>query len=123
MVRFISNIPIFRRLFIAFAIAALIPGIVIVLLGNYYISSLTARGQAVRTSFDAQNAASQQETNLQRMNAVLQAFHNQVFGSVGSVIQNSSFYASGALAGQEVRYNEAQFDQAITTYPSNYELA
>ena len=86
MVRFISNMPIFRRLFIAFAIAALIPGIVIVLFGNYYISSLTTRGQAVRISFDAQSAASQEETNLQRMNAVLQAFHNEIFGSLGGVI-------------------------------------
>src|SRR5947209_7229803 len=122
MVRFISNIPIFRRLFIAFAIAALIPGIVIVLLGNYYVSSLTTRGQAVRISFDAQSAASQEETNLQRMNAVLQAFHNQIFGSLGSVIQDASFYASGAQDGQEVRHNEAEFDQAIGNYQSNYEI-
>src|SRR6266699_198283 len=122
MVRFISNMPIFRRLFIAFAIAALIPGIVIVLLGNYYVSSLTTRGQAVRISFDAQSAASQEETNLQRMNAVLQAFHNQIFGSLGSVIQDASFYASGAQDGQEVRHNEAEFDQAIANYQSNYEI-
>src|SRR2546421_6008262 len=122
MVRFISNMPIFRRLFIAFAIAALIPGIVIVLLGNYYVSSLTTRGQAVRISFDAQSAASQEETNLQRMNAVLQAFHNQIFGSLGSVIQDASFYASGAQDGQEVRHNEAEFDQAIGNYQSNYEI-
>src|ERR1700694_5394451 len=122
MVRFIRNMPIFRRLFIAFAIAALIPGIVIVLLGNYYVSSLTTRGQAVRISFDAQSAASQEETNLQRMNSVLQAFHNQIFGSLGGVIQDPSFYSSGALAGQEVRHNEAEFDQAIANYQSNYEI-
>src|ERR1700694_3111720 len=122
MVRFIRNMPIFRRLFIAFAIAALIPGIVIVLLGNYYVSSLTTRGQTVRISFDAQSAASQEETNLQRMNAVLQAFHNQIFGSLGGVIQDPSFYSSGALAGKEVRHNEAEFDQAIANYQSNYEI-
>src|SRR5579864_4138104 len=109
MVRMISNIPIFRRLFIAFAVAALIPGIVIALLGNYYINSLTDRSQAVSTSFDDQSAESQEETNLQRMNAVLRAFHNEILGSLGSLIQDPSFYASGALDGQEVRHDEAEF--------------
>ncbi|GAC1566556.1 MAG: hypothetical protein NVS3B14_09870 [Ktedonobacteraceae bacterium] len=123
MVRFISNIPIFRRLFIAFAIAALIPGIVIALLGNFYISSLTTQGQAVRTSFDAQSAASQEETNLQRMNADLGAFQYEIFGSLSHVIQDPSYLSSGAQAGQEVRHDEAEFDQAIANYQSNYEIA
>ncbi len=69
MVNFLSNLPIFRRLFIAFAIAAIIPGIVIVLLGNFYLSSLNTRSQAVVTSFNAQSIASQQQANLQTMNS------------------------------------------------------
>ncbi|HVB75537.1 MAG TPA: methyl-accepting chemotaxis protein [Ktedonobacteraceae bacterium] len=123
MVRFISNVPIFRRLFIAFAIAALIPGIVIVSLGNFYVSSLTTQGQAVRTSFDAQSTASQEETNLQRMNAGLEAFHYEIYGSLTHVIQDPSYFSSGALVGQEVRHDEAEFDQALANYQSNYELA
>lgn len=126
MVRFISNIPIFRRLFIAFAIAALIPGIVIVLLGNFYISSLNTRGQAVRTSFDAQSIAAQEETNLQRMNADLEAFHYEVYGQVFATLNgvqvDPSFFNSGALIGQEALQNEAEFDQAIKNYPGNYEI-
>ncbi|MGH2497070.1 MAG: methyl-accepting chemotaxis protein [Ktedonobacteraceae bacterium] len=126
MVRFISNIPIFRRLFIAFAIAALIPGIVIVLLGNFYISSLNTRGQAVRTSFDAQSVAAQEETNLQRMNADLEAFHYEVYGQLFGVLNGNSidpsFFNSGALIGQEALQNEAEFNQAITNYPGNYEI-
>ena len=73
MIQLLHNIPIFRRLFFAFALAAIIPGIVIILLGDFYINSLDTRGQAVRTSFDAQNLSSQEEENLQRMNALLQA--------------------------------------------------
>jgi len=72
MLKFISNMPIFRRLFIAFALTVAIPGIAIVVLGSYYINELNVRGQAVQTSFDAQNIASQQQTNLQTMNALLQ---------------------------------------------------
>ncbi len=123
MVRFISNIPIFRRLFIAFAIAALIPGIVIVLLGNFYVGSLTTRGQAVRTSFDAQSTAAQEQANLQRMNADLEAFHYEIFGTLNGVITDSSFSNSGALIGQEVLHDEAEFNQAITNYPGNFEIA
>src|SRR5690242_12813840 len=106
MVRFISNIPIFRRLFIAFAIAALIPGIVIVLLGNFYISSLTTRGDAVRTSFDAQSAAAKEDTNLQRMNTALEYYYSEVYGQVfaafGGVSVSSTYLNSGALTGGEI---------------------
>src|SRR5579859_5803202 len=126
MVRFISNIPIFRRLFIAFAIAALIPGIVIVLLGNFYISSLTTRGEAVRTSFDAQSIAATEETNLQRMNTALEDYHSEVYGQVfailGGVSIDPSYFNSGALIGGEVVQNEAEFNQAIGNYPGNYEI-
>jgi len=123
MIRFISNVPIFRRLFFAFAAAAVISGIVIVLLGNFDLSSLTTQGQAVRTSFDAQSAASQEDTNLQRMNAVLEAFHNEIFGSLSGVIKDPSFFSSGALLDGEVRAREAEFDQALKTYQSSYEIA
>ena len=123
MIRFISNVPIFRRLFFAFAAAAVISGIVIVLLGNFDLSSLTTQGQAVRTSFDAQSAAAQEDTNLQRMNAVLEAFHNEIFGSLSGVIKDPSFFSSGALLDGEVRAREAEFDQALKTYQSSYQIA
>jgi len=71
MFRFISNIPIFRRLVIVFAITTIIPIIVIVLLGNFYLQSIAVRGQAVQTSFDAQNIATREQINLERMNALL----------------------------------------------------
>ncbi len=123
MIQFMSKMPIYRRLFIAFAFAAIISGVVIIVLGNFYVSSLTTQGQAVRTSFDAQSAAAQEETNLQRMNAVLEAFHNEIFGSATGVIKDPSFFSSGALLDQEVRAREAEFDQALKNYSSNYELA
>ena len=123
MIKFFSNIPIFRRLFIAFAVAAVIPGIVIILLGNFYINSLTIQGQAVATSFDAQSVAAQQQANLQRMNALLQTDFNQVFASLSNVVKDSSLYASGGLNDKELHYLEAQFQQTLTTYIGKYELA
>jgi methyl-accepting chemotaxis protein len=115
--------PIFRRLFIAFALATVVPAIVIVFLGNNNISSVDIRGQAVRTSFDAQNAASQQQINLQRMNALLQTRHNQIFASLSNQIKDASLSAAGALISGDIFAREADFNQALTDYQNNYDLA
>jgi methyl-accepting chemotaxis protein len=123
MVRFLSTVPIFRRLFIAFTVAAIIPGIVIILLGNFYVSSLQSRSQAVSTSFDAQSLASQEESNLQRMNALLNAKFYQIFASSSQVISDPSLFASGGLEDGEIRALEADFDRNLQVYTSQYEIA
>src|SRR6266700_4366049 len=127
MIKFLSNIPIFRRLFIAFAIAATIPGVIIVLLGNFYPTSLNQRGQAVSTSFDSQRIASQQQTNLQTMNALLLASQAQVLNTLSSslngVVQDSSLSASVALTNDEILARQATFDQVLPAYQLNYEIA
>jgi methyl-accepting chemotaxis protein len=123
MFRFLSNVPIFRRMIIIFALAMLIPGVVIVLLGNFYLSFLNTQGQAIRTSFDAQSLAAQQEDNLQRMNALLQAKFYQIFASHSGVIQDPSLFASGGLVDGEIRALEADFDRNLPIYQDQYELA
>ncbi len=127
MIKFLSNIPIFRRLFIAFAIAATIPAVIIVLLGNFYLTSLNQRGQAVSTSFDSQRIASQQQTNLQTMNALLSASQAQVLNTLSSslngVVQDSSLSASVSLTINEILARQATFDQALPAYQQNYEIA
>src|SRR5438105_14435265 len=97
MLRFFSNIPIFRRLFIAFAVVAVIPSIVIVLLGNFYLSSLNTRSMAVQTSVDAQSLSSQEQGNLQRMNALVQTRFNQIFDCLNGNITHPSLSNVAAL--------------------------
>jgi methyl-accepting chemotaxis protein len=123
MIKFLSAIPIFRRLFIAFAIAAVIPAVVIVLLSNFYLSSLTTRGQAVQTSFDAQSLASQQETNLQVMNALLKTSLNNIFAGQSASVNDPSLVASGGLIFTDITARESDFQEALATYQSKYELA
>jgi methyl-accepting chemotaxis protein len=127
MIRFLSNIPIFRRLFIAFAVAAAIPGVIIVLLGNFYLTSLYQRGQAVSTSFDSQRIASQQQANLQTMNALLTASQAQVMDTLSSslngLVQDSSLSASVSSTINAILTRQADFDQALPVYQHNYELA
>ncbi len=123
MTKYLSNLPIFRRLFIAFSIAAIIPVIVIVLLSKFYLTSLDTRGQAVQTSFDAQSIAADQQNNLERMNASLQTRHNQVFASLSNVIRDPSLSASGGLINADIIARQADFEQTLALYQSNYELS
>src|ERR1051326_5436085 len=102
MFRFMSNLSIFRRLVIVFAVTTLIPIIVIVLLGNFFLQSISVRGQAVQTSFDAQNIATHEQINLQRMNALLQARFAQVFAQDSTAINGDpSLSASGQLTSAD----------------------
>ncbi len=123
MLRFLSNIPIFRRIFLLFLIAALVPAIVIISLGSFYLSNLTMQGQAVQTSFDAQSTASAQQNNLQRMNASLQTRHNQVFAALSNGVQDASLSAASGLLNSEIAAREVEFDSAISSYANNYQLA
>ncbi|HEY7415077.1 MAG TPA: HAMP domain-containing protein, partial [Ktedonobacteraceae bacterium] len=124
MFRFISNMPILRRLSIVFAIATIIPILAIVLLGTFYLQSIEVRSQAIQTSFNAQNAATQQQINLQRMNVLLQARFAQVVGQNSPTLAGDpSLDASGQLTNTDIAALEISFDQALPSYKQNYEIA
>lgn len=121
---FLSNTPIFRRLFIAFAAATLIPAIVIALLGTFYVNSLVSRGQAVTTTFEAQSAAYAQQVELQRMEALLTARNAQVFAFLSQgPTADASLFAGGNLSNGEISNLQTTFDQGLGNYQQNYELA
>lgn len=124
MLRLISTLSIFRRLVIVFAIITIIPILVIILLGNFYLQSIGVRGQAVQTSFDAQNIATHEQANLERMNALLQARFAQVFAQNSPALAHDpSLQASGQLTSADVAALEIEFDQSLTTYQDTYEIA
>jgi methyl-accepting chemotaxis protein len=124
MLRLISTLSIFRRLVIVFAIITIIPILVIILLGNFYLQSIGVRGQAVQTSFEAQNIATHEQANLQRMNALLQARFAQVFAQNSPALAHDpSLQASGQLTSADVAALEIEFDQSLTTYQNTYEIA
>ena len=123
MLRFLRNMPIFRRLFIFFVIAVAVPAILILLLTNFFISSLSTRGQAVQTSVDAQSIASAQQNNLLSMNALLQSRHNQVFASLSNQVHDSSLPAAGGLTGADISSLQVNFNFALSSYISTYEIA
>src|SRR5579885_318791 len=121
---FLSNTPIFRRLFIAFAAATLIPAIVIALLGTFYVNSLISRGQAVTITFQAQSQAYAQQVNLQRMEALLTARNAQVFAFLSQGPNaDPSLIAGGQQSSNEISDLQTTFDQNLISYQQNYELA
>lgn len=122
MFKFLNNMPIFRRLFIIFGLATIIPVVGILVLGNFYLNSLNERSQAVATSSTAQSVASQEQNDLLRMNALLGELNNNTFAQESNVVNDSSLAASGALISSEITAREINFQEAILTYENNYAL-
>src|SRR5690242_4624004 len=124
MFRSLRNIPIIRRLLAVLISATLIPVIVIVLLGVFYLQSFGVRSQAVQTSFAAQNIAAHEQTNLQRMNALLQTRFAQVFARNSAAVGGDpSLEASGGLVEADITALELDFKNNLTSYQQNYEIA
>lgn len=121
MFKALSNIPIFRRLAIAFVIATFIPTLVILLQSNFSLQSSELRSQSVHISFDAQNTATREQINLQRMNALLQARFAQVFAQGSLFLEGDP--SSGKLTENDVEALETEFAQTLVSYQRNYEIA
>ncbi|GAC1560882.1 MAG: hypothetical protein NVS2B2_22900 [Ktedonobacteraceae bacterium] len=123
MFKLLSNVPIFRRLFIALALTIVIPGIVIVVLSSFYLNQLNTRNAAVKTSIEAQTIAYQQQINLNRMNALLGERHVQVFATLGGSIQDPSLSANGDIINSDIVARQIDFDQTLAQYQQNFQLA
>jgi methyl-accepting chemotaxis protein len=122
MFKAFSNIPIFRRLAIVLAVATLVPMLVILLLGSFSLQESTTRSQAVQTSFAAQNIATQEQINLQRLNSLLQARFAQIFAQ-GIQSQAGGDPSSAKLTDNDVNVLETGFNQALANYRQNYDIA
>ncbi|GAC1361866.1 MAG: hypothetical protein PVS3B1_22850 [Ktedonobacteraceae bacterium] len=102
----------------------LIPVVIIVLLGNFYLQSFEVRSQAVQTSFEAQNNATREQINLQRMNALLQARFAQIFAQNSVALGGDpSLAASGGLIGSDITNLELDFNDNLTLYQQNFEIS
>ncbi len=123
MFKFLNNMPIFRRLFIIFGLATIIPVIVILVLGRFFLNSLDLRSQAVSASSQAQSLAAQEQNNLLRMNALLGDLNNNTFAVASKVVIDPSLIASGALINSEITAREIDFQQTLQTYEVNDKIA
>jgi methyl-accepting chemotaxis protein len=76
IVSIFANMPIARRLSLAIALAALVPGIIIAILGGSYLTTLNSLNKAVQASDDAVKLVTDQQANILRMDALSAALPN-----------------------------------------------
>ncbi|MBV9229962.1 MAG: hypothetical protein JOZ18_11665, partial [Chloroflexi bacterium] len=112
MFRFANNMPISRRLFLAAALAAVIPGIVIAVLGVSYFTTLSTTNQTVTTSNNAVKLATDQQADLLRMNALLTALGTSNTNSPSTIVQ----------VNREITQLTSDFDQKLSSYQQNYQI-
>jgi methyl-accepting chemotaxis protein len=123
MFKFLNNMPIFRRLFIIFGLATIIPVVVILVLGNFFLNELSNRSQAVTASSGAQSTASQEQNNLLRMNALMGELYDNVFAVRSGTVHDPSLANSGALISSDITALELDFQQTLQSYSTNDEIA
>ncbi|MBV9614782.1 MAG: HAMP domain-containing protein [Ktedonobacteraceae bacterium] len=122
MFKLLNNMSIFRRLFIIFALATIIPVIVILVLGTFFLGELNTRSQAVTASSNAQSLAAQEQDNLLRMNALLGELNNNTFAIASGAVNDASLSASGALISSEITSREIDFQNTLQNYDINDEI-
>ncbi len=120
MIASLNHVRIGTRVISAFALVTLISALVILIVSADYYQALVARDQAVKISFDAQQTASTQQVNLQRMNALLQTRYAQVFATISGSIADPSLEASGALINSDILTREDDFAQTLQTYQQTF---
>jgi methyl-accepting chemotaxis protein len=117
MLKVIANIPIFRRLFYAFLLAAVIPGFVITLLGVSFINTQNARGRALQTGLQALEASGTVGTYLQDLK------WQPGLSSIGwSHMKASSLASTAPQIADNIHNLEQRFEGAAIAYKQNYQI-
>jgi len=111
MWRFLTNMSITQRLMIAAALTALIPGLIISVLGSSYINTLSTINATVQSGNNAVKLATTMQADLLRMDALLEVL-NIAPGDAANNLQNST--EIGQLTGD--------FSSTLVTYQQNYQI-
>jgi methyl-accepting chemotaxis protein len=118
--KWVNNTPIFLRLLLGFASAAIIPAITTVTLMIAYSQSLDTAGNAVQTSNQAIKITTTELAHLQSMHALLVAL-------LPGMTTNNSSDQIGSQTEQNAVFNvlslEKSFDGNAANYQRQYQLA
>jgi methyl-accepting chemotaxis protein len=116
----LTNIPIFRRIFYAFLLATVIPGIVISVLGVTFIISQSARGQALQIAVNSVHDCSKAGGALQALNGQ-PSLSYQEWGQIGFSTWPGKLQQT-IVTINKVRDLELQYEREVTQYYKNYEI-
>ncbi len=112
MLHFLTTLPISRRLLVAAALIAIIPGIVIAILGGSYIGTLVNINETVKTSNDAVKLATDMQADLLRMNALLAGLQPTDINAPTQTVQIQ----------REIVDLTNDFKQKLSSYQQNYQI-
>ncbi len=117
MVKLVSNIPIFRRLFYAFLLAAVVPGIMISVMGIAFINAQDMSSQTTQVSIrmvkDTTNASMALQRSRDLLNVVSEQYRVQ---GLQATRQTQALL-------NDITGNEKSFAATLTHYPQLYQLA
>lgn len=111
MWQFLTNMSIARRLMLAAVITALVPGIVISMLGSSYVSTLSSVNDTVQAEDNAVKLATDMQADLLRMNALL-----------GTLNMTPSSAADNVLNSREITQLQDDFGMTLATYQQDYQI-
>ncbi len=111
MFTFVSSIPIFRRLFLAFVLAAVIPGIIITILGTTFVNGLNTRSQAQQKNL----AALHESSRLGNVLATINGLRDEVISRSQQNISNQSQL-------DELKRNEQDFGTSSQQFQQRYQV-
>jgi methyl-accepting chemotaxis protein len=117
MLKVIANIPIFRRLFYAFLLAAVIPGLVITVLGVAFINTQDGHSQVLQTSLQGQEATGTAAGYLQDLK-----WQPGLSYADWSHMSAASLVAIAPQMTDNVSHLEQQFESAAISYQRDYQL-
>lgn len=112
MWRFLTNMSIAHRLMVAALMTALIPGIVISILGSSYLDTLHSINETVKSGDDAVKLATTMQADLLRMNALL--------GALSTATDSTADNTQNQL---EITKLTHDFASILATYQQDYQIA
>ncbi|MDQ2904977.1 MAG: HAMP domain-containing protein [Chloroflexota bacterium] len=112
MWRFLTNMSIAQRLMVAAIITALVPGIVISILGSSYVTTLSTVNDTVQAEDNAVKLATDMQADLLRMNALL-----------GTLNLAPISAADNVLNSREISQLTDDFSVTLAAYQQDYQIA
>ena len=121
MLKFISNYPISRRLFIAFALAAVLPSIIIALMGFYYVGQVSSRGNASQVISTAQDSTNNLSINLQDMYTRTKSMETLVLSSLVDTNAQPALLTTVASDQTLINNDKLEFSNDLSTYQAQFD--
>lgn len=123
MLKLISSYPISRRLIIAFALAAILPSIMIAIMGIYYVNQLGDRRNASSVIASAQDSTSSWSNSLHRLYTQTKVTESQILSVLLTSNSMAHITVSSNLAENISRTTQdsTQLTSQLSTYQALYD--